>query len=104
MVQLAVGMDQEVPENPLLGEEWYFHGSHLPCSGYKTLTLSVYDPAMWHILRLAAREVKSESTHEISLFWNMFYEVLSQITERDYKFNSKAIMADENGVNSCAIK
>ena len=32
------------------------------------------------------------------------YEVLSQITERDYKFIPKAIMVDENGANYCTLK
>ena len=72
--------------------------------GYKTLALFVYHPAMQYILRSSIMEVKSESTHEISLFQKLFNEVLSQITQADYKFNPKAIMADENGANYCAIK
>ena len=68
------------------------------------LALFVYHPAMWNIIRLATMEVKIELTHEISLFWKLCNEVLSQITYRDYKFKAKAIMVDEDGANYCAIK
>ena len=74
------------------------------CVGYKTLALFVYHPAMQHILRLATMEVKNESTHEITVFWDLFNEILSDIKSRDYKFNLKAIMVDENGANYCAIQ
>ena len=53
------------------------------------------------ILRLATMEVKNKLTYEISLFWKLFSEILSQITERDYP---KALMMDENGINCCAIR
>ena len=58
MTQLAVYMDQEGPENPLQGEEAYFSSLHLQCTGYKTPTLFVYHPAIWHILRLANMKLK----------------------------------------------
>ena len=54
---------------------------------------------MWHILRLATMEVKNESTHEIIVFWEMFNDILSDIKGRDYKFNLRAIMVNENGAN-----
>ena len=47
-------------------------------SGYKTLALFVSHTAMCHILRLAMMEVKSESTHEIIIFWELFNEILSE--------------------------
>ena len=31
-------------------------------------------------------------------------EILSQITEREYRFNPKVIILDKNGANYCAIK
>ena len=83
MDQLTVDMDWKGPENPLQGEEAYFDGLHLWCIGYKTLSLFVYHPAMQCILGLATVEVKSEYMCENSLFWKLFNEVLSQITERD---------------------
>ena len=49
-------------------------------------------------------EVKTESTHEISIFWELFNEILSEIKGRNYKFNPKSIMVDENGANYCTIR
>ena len=70
----------------------------------KLLALFVYHIAMHRILRLATMEVRSESTHEISIFWELFNEILSKIKGRNYKFNPKSIMVDENGANYCAIR
>ena len=58
---------------------------------------------MWNILRLATMAVKNKSTHEITLFWELFYEILSDVKGRDYKFNTRAIMVNKNGANYCAI-
>ena len=71
---------------------------------HKTRALFIYYPAMQHIFRLATMEVKNKSTHEITLFWELSNEILSHIKGRDYKFNPKAIMVDENGANYCAIQ
>ena len=68
------------------------------------LALFVYHMAMHHILRLAMMEVKSESTHEIIIFWELFNEILSEIKGKNYKFNPKSIMVDENGANYCTIR
>ena len=72
--------------------------------GYKTLALFVYHTPMHRILRLAMKEVKSESTCEISIFWELFNEILSEMKRRNYKFNPKSIMVDENSANYCAIR
>ena len=49
-------------------------------------------------------EVKNKSTCEIIVFWELFNEIPSDIKGRDYKFNPRAIMVDENGANYCAIQ
>ena len=104
MAQLAIDMDQDGPEHPLQGKEAYFDGLHSRCAGYKTPALFLYHMAMHCILRLAMMEVKSESTHEISIFWDLINEILSEIKGRNYKFNPKSIMVDENGANYCTIR
>ena len=103
MAQPAIDMDQNVPEHPLQCEEAYFDRSHSWCVGYKTLALFVYHPAMQQVLRLAIMEVKM-SQHMKCLFWMMFNEILSEIMERDYNFNLKGIMVDENSPSYCMIK
>ena len=49
-------------------------------------------------------EVTNESTHEISVFWELSNESLSDIKGRDYKFNLRAIMVDGKGADYCAIQ
>ena len=68
------------------------------------MALFVYHMTMCRILRLATMEVKNESTKEISLFWELFNEILTEIKGKNYKFNPKSIMVDENGANYCAIR
>ena len=104
MAQLAIDMDKNGPEHPLQSKDAYFDGCHSRCTGYKTLALFVYHTAMCHMLRLAMMEGKSESTQEISLFWELFNEILSEIKGKNYKVNSKSIMVDENGANYCTIR
>ena len=104
MARLAIDMDQNGPEHLLQTEDAYFDGCHSRCAGYKTLALFVYHMAMRRILRIAMMEVKSESTKEISLFWELFNDILSEIKGKKYKFNPKSIMVDENGANYCAIR
>ena len=104
MAQLAIDMDQNGPEHPLQTEDAYFDDCHSRCTGYKTLALFVYHTAVSRILRLATMEVKSKSTKEISLFWELFNDILTKIEGNNYKFNPKSIMVDENGANYCAIR
>ena len=59
---------------------------------------------MWHIFRLATTEVTNESTHEIFVFSGLFNEIVIDIIRRDYKFNLRAIMGDENDTNYCAMQ
>ena len=48
-------------------------------------------------------EVKSEYMHEIIVFLELFNEILSDIKGRDYRFNPRAIMVNENGANYCVL-
>ena len=53
---------------------------------------------MQHILRIVTMEVKTEAIEEISFFYKLWNEILSEIMNGEvYKFNPKAIMVDENG-------
>ena len=104
MAQLAIDMDQNGPEHPLQTKT---HISMAATQGAQAIKL-------WHclyitwpcacILRLAMMEVKSKSTKEISLFWELFNDILTKIKGKKYKFNPKSIMVDENGANYCAIR
>ena len=56
------------------------------------------------VLRLAMMEAKSESTCKISIFQELFNEFLSKTKGRNYKFNPRSIMADENSASYCATR
>ena len=90
MAQLAIEMDQDGLEHPLQGDKAYFDGCHSQCVGHKNLALFVYHPAMQCILILGTMEVKNKSTHEITVFSELFNEILSDIKGRDYNFNLRA--------------
>ena len=79
MAQLAIGIGKDGLEHPLQCEEAHFDGCHSRCAGYKTLALFVYHTAMHHILRPAMMEAKSESTWEITILWELFNEIPSEI-------------------------
>ena len=104
MAQFAIDMDQDSLEHPWKGEEAYFDGCYSWCVGYKTLASFVYHLAMRCILRLATMELKNESMCEITLFWELFNKILSDIKGTDYKFNLRAINVNENSANYCAIQ
>ena len=104
MAQLAIDMDQDSLKHPLQAEEAYFNGCHSRCAVYKTLALFVYHTTMHCILWLPTMEAKSDFTCEISILWELFNEILIKIKVRNYKFNPKSIMVDENGANYCAVR
>ena len=104
MLQLALEMDNEGPDNPMQDEEAFFDGAHKRCVDFKTLGLFVFHPAMRRILRLASMEVRREDTLNIKWFWKLWNECLEKVSGQEgYKFNPKAIMVDENGANFKAI-
>ena len=51
-------------------------------------------------------EVKSESTENLVLFWNMVNEMLQKVGKKgdQYKFNPKFAMTDEAGAHFAALR
>ena len=103
MAQLTIDIDQEEPEHPLQCEEAYFDRSHLQCVSCITHIIHVSSSHVEHT-KVSCFEGKNKSTREISLFWKLFKEILSEMTEKDYTFNPKAIMVSKNSTNYCMIK
>ena len=65
ILQMAIDMDQEGPENVLQKEDAFFDGSHSRCTGYISLGLWVHHPSLRSVIRLVSMEVKSESTENL---------------------------------------
>ena len=104
MAQMAVDMDQAGPENMLQMENTYFDATHSRVYGFKTFALWLVHPAMLQILRLASMEIRSENYVEISRFFQLFNQMLSQVTGTvGYKFNPRFFVCGESGANWKAL-
>ena len=105
ILQLAIDMDVDGPENPLQLEDAYFDGAHSRCSEFISLGLWVMHPSMRQIIRLASMEVRTEHTDELSIFWILLNEMLAKLTKKpNYKFNPRHILFDEAGANFTSVK
>ena len=65
--------------------------------------LSTIQPCVIYLDLLLCR-LKIESTCEITIFWELFNEIQSDIKGRNYKFNPRAIMVNENSADYCATR
>ena len=105
ILQLAIDMDIDGPENPLQLEDAYFDGSHSRCTDFVSLGLWVMHAPMREMIRLASMEVRTEHTDELTIFWKLLNEMLAKLTKKpDYKFNPNYIQFDEAGANFTSVK
>ena len=84
----------------------FFDGSHSRCTDFISLALWVNHPSMRRVLRLVSMEVKSESTENLTKFWQLVNEMLIKVGKKNntYKFNPRFIMTDEAGAHFAAMK
>ncbi len=101
MAQLGLQME----EGNLLEDKCvYLDTSHSQCYGFKSLAFWVYHPSMQKMLHLALMQVCSESTGEISLFFDLFNEVLRKVSNNNNTFfNPRLFMFDQNPANIAAL-
>ena len=60
---------------------------------------------MYNILCLASMEVKTENTCDIAQFWHLLSELIHEESgDKQYSFNWKAYIVNENGANMCGTK
>ena len=106
ILQMAIDMDQEGPENVLQKEDAFFDGSHSRCTGYISLGLWVHHPSLRSVIRLVSMEVKSEITENLIIFWRLVNEMLQIVGKKgdSYKFNPRNIMTDEAGAHFTAMR
>ena len=106
--ELAIKMDINMQKEGFLSamtEEYAFlDGMHSCTKGFKTLTLWTYHPGMWQVLQLCCMDAERENTKNVTLFLNLFNEVLQEVSgNAKYTFNPRGIMCDEAGANFLAI-
>ena len=106
--ELAIKMDINMQKEGFLSamtEEYAFlDGMHSCTKGFKTLTLWTYHPGMQQVLWLCCMDAERENTKNVTLFLNLFNEVLQEVSgNAKYTFNPRGIMCDEAGANFLAI-
>ena len=101
--ELALKMDSDIPlgkDSAMNEEDAYMDGMHSRVKGFKSLSLWTYHSGMKCIMCLATMESEREDTESITLFLNLFNEVLRAVSGIDnYKFNLIRIMCNEAGAN-----
>ena len=105
MIELAIKMDIDGDENIMQTDNAYFDATHSRVHGFKSFGLWVYHPSMWHILRLASMEIRSENSKDIAQFFKLFNELVTKVSKTEAKmFNPRTFMHDEGGANHKAIR
>lgn len=62
-----------------VAQDFFFDDKHKTAKGYVTLTASVYHPLLPRQIPLATMEAVSETTENVTLFWELFNEVLEKV-------------------------
>ena len=102
--KIAMNMDMD-KEHFLAQEFCFFDGKHKRAKGYVTLTASVYHPLLRRQIPLATMEAVSENTENVTLFWELFNEVLEKVSSgATTKFNPIGWCTDMAGSNLSAIR
>ena len=82
--KIAINMDRD--KKHFLAQEFcFFDGKHKRAKGYVTLTASVYHPLLRRQIPLAAVESVSENTENVTLFWELFNEVIEKVSNGEKK-------------------
>ena len=63
----------------------FFDGKHKRTKGYVTRTASVYHRLLRRQIPLAAMESVSENTENVTLFWELFNEVIEKVSNGEKK-------------------
>ena len=89
MIELAIKMDIDGDENIMQTENAYFNATHCRVHGFKSFRLWVYYPSMWHILRLAPMEIRSENSKDIIQFFKLFNKLVVKVFKTRKNVQSK---------------
>ena len=103
MAEIALQMNKDALENLLQLENAYFNATHMRVCGFKTFGLWRIHPAMKQILCLASVEIRSENYVHISVFFQLFNRMLSEVKGEDVMFKPRYFVCDEGGTNYKAI-
>ena len=100
--QIGLNMDKN-GDHFMNSEYCFFHGKHNRCREFITLTASVYHPLLRKQIPLAIMEAEQENTANVELFWTLFNEALTKITQTPVKFNPIGWCTNMAGANLAGI-
>ena len=105
MALRAIRMDINGEEYGLQKENAYFNVTHTRVHRFKSFALWLIHGHIREMLRLASMEMRTENTHDISIFFTLFNQVLEKVSGIEgYKFNPQCFMCDEGGANYRAVR
>ena len=105
MAQLAIHMDVNGPSHGLQEENAYFDATHTRVHGFKTFVLLFHHSPMRKSICLATMEMRSENSTDIAIFFNLFNQILQEITGVEgYMFNPRCFLCGEGGANYKAVQ
>ena len=101
-----MGLNMNREGGHFLHEEFcFFDGKRKRCKGFVTLTASVYHPLLRKQITPTVMESESENTENVTLFWNLFNEVLAKVSQKDQttRFNPVGWCTDMAGANLAGV-
>ena len=101
--QIDLNMDKNGDHFMNSESDCFFDGKHNRCRGFIKLTASVYHPLLRKQIPLAIMEVEQEITANVELFWTLFNEALTKITQTPVKFSPIGWCTDMAGANLAGI-
>ena len=95
--KLCMSMDRN--GDKLLSKEYcHFDGKVNRCTGFTTLTASVYHPTLKKMVKLAVMEAEGEGEEHVATFWRELDEVIQEVSGNpEETFNPYGFMLDEAG-------
>ena len=105
MAQLAVQMDIDGPPHIFQNENAYLNTTHSHVYGFKSIALWLHHPQLAKLICLANIEIRSENTNDITIFFELFNEILlKEMKNPECKFNPCTFVCDDSSANYNAIR
>ena len=95
--KMCISMDRNCDK--LISKKYFhFDGKVNRCTGFTTLTASVYHSTLKKMVKLAAMEAEGEGVEHVATFWKELNEVIKEVSgDPETSFNPYGFMRDEAG-------
>ena len=100
--KIANNMNRE--KSHFMSEQYaHFDGKADRCKGFTTLCLSAYHPVLRKMIPLAIMECMGETTKNVTLFFQLFNDIIKSVSEEQSAFNPIGFITDEAGANIAGL-